>query len=77
VIAMLVLHEMDDSTRMGSLDEMKRVLKPNGRILLIDFHPGPLQPLQGWIILGFRYHGLHPWFFTLFPFGEFQLTPEL
>jgi ubiquinone/menaquinone biosynthesis C-methylase UbiE len=46
---MLVLHEMGHSTRIDVLAEMKRVLKENGRILLIDFHPGPIQPFQGWL----------------------------
>jgi hypothetical protein len=27
---------------------MQRVLKPDGRMLLIDFRPGPYQPLKGW-----------------------------
>ena len=49
IISMLSLHEMAEQTRSGVLSEMKRVLKDDGRILLIDFHPGPYQPLQGWI----------------------------
>jgi ubiquinone/menaquinone biosynthesis C-methylase UbiE len=49
VISMLTLHEMSPETRSSVLNEMKRVLKDNGRLLLIDFHPGPYQPLQGWI----------------------------
>jgi len=49
IISMLSLHEMSPGTRSGVLSEIKRVLKPDGRILLIDFHPGPYQPLQGWI----------------------------
>ena len=49
VISMLSLHEMSPETRSGVLNETKRVLKPDGRILLIDFHPGPYQPLQGWV----------------------------
>lgn len=48
-LCMLSLHEMGGQTRSGVLSEMKRVLKEEGRILLIDFHPGPYQPLQGWI----------------------------
>jgi len=48
-ISMLSLHEMSPETRSGVLNETKRVLKPDGRILLIDFHPGPYQPLQGWV----------------------------
>jgi demethylmenaquinone methyltransferase/2-methoxy-6-polyprenyl-1,4-benzoquinol methylase len=49
VISMLSLHEMSPETRSEVLNETKRVLKPDGRILLIDFHPGPYQPLQGWV----------------------------
>ena len=44
----LVLHEMPQTTRSAVLNEIKRVIKPDGRILLIDFHPGPIQPLKGW-----------------------------
>jgi ubiquinone/menaquinone biosynthesis C-methylase UbiE len=49
VISMLTLHEMSPSSRSAVLTEMKRVIKGDGRILLIDFHPGPYQPLEGWI----------------------------
>jgi ubiquinone/menaquinone biosynthesis C-methylase UbiE len=48
VISMLTLHEMSLKTRSLVLEEIKRVTKNDGRILLIDFHPGPYQPLQGW-----------------------------
>lgn len=49
VISMLSLHEMSPETCSLVLSEIKRVLKNNGKILLIDFNPGPYQPLQGWI----------------------------
>jgi ubiquinone/menaquinone biosynthesis C-methylase UbiE len=49
ILSMLSLHEMSPETRSAVLNEMKRVLKDDGRILLIDFHTGPYQPLQGWI----------------------------
>ena len=48
VLSMLTLHGMPLETRMGALSEMKRMLKPAGRLLLIDFHPGPYRPIQGW-----------------------------
>ena len=48
VISMLVLHEMDQASRVPAIGEMKRVLKQNGRMLLIDFHPGPYRFLKGW-----------------------------
>jgi len=49
VISMLLLHEISPETRSSVLNEVKRILKVNGRILLIDYHPGPYQPMQGWI----------------------------
>jgi len=48
-ISMLTLHEMVPKVRSAAVEEIKRVLKPDGRLLLIDFHPGPYQPFQGWI----------------------------
>jgi ubiquinone/menaquinone biosynthesis C-methylase UbiE len=48
VIGMLVLHEMEDRTREDVLDEMKRVVKVDGKILLIDFHAGSPRPIRGW-----------------------------
>ena len=49
IITMLSLHEMSPETRSAAIEEMKRVLKDGGHILLVDFNPGPIQPLQGWI----------------------------
>jgi ubiquinone/menaquinone biosynthesis C-methylase UbiE len=49
IVCMLVLHEMDQRMRMSVIAEMKRVLKTEGHILLIDFHAGPARPLKGWL----------------------------
>ena len=49
VISMLTLHEMSTETRRAVVGEIQRVVQDDGRILLIDFHPGPYEPLQGWI----------------------------
>jgi ubiquinone/menaquinone biosynthesis C-methylase UbiE len=48
IVSMLVLHEMDHTVRLAVLEEMKRVLKPDGRILLIDFNPGKPASFKGW-----------------------------
>ena len=45
--SMFALHEMRPDARSRVLAEMKRVIKADGRILLIDFHPGPIQTLEG------------------------------
>jgi len=49
VLSMLVLHEMDQDTRLSTIAEMKRVLKNDGQILLIDFHAGRARFLKGWV----------------------------
>ncbi len=49
VLAATVLHEMGPEVRGTVLDEMKRVLRPDGRMLLIDFEVGPVRPLRGWL----------------------------
>jgi demethylmenaquinone methyltransferase/2-methoxy-6-polyprenyl-1,4-benzoquinol methylase len=46
-IAMLTLHEMPGSIRPRVMAEMRRVLKPDGELLLVDFHPGPLRFPKG------------------------------
>ncbi|OGU68068.1 MAG: hypothetical protein A3H45_14670 [Ignavibacteria bacterium RIFCSPLOWO2_02_FULL_55_14] len=40
---------MDPASRARGIDEMKRVLKEDGYILLIDFHPGPYHFFKGWL----------------------------
>ena len=42
-----VLHEMSQKIRKEVLAEAKRVLKENGRILVIDFHPGSIKKFRG------------------------------
>jgi demethylmenaquinone methyltransferase/2-methoxy-6-polyprenyl-1,4-benzoquinol methylase len=49
IIMSTVLHEMPHSVRSAVINESKRTLKEDGRMLLIDFHPGPIRPLKGWL----------------------------
>lgn len=48
VICMLALHEMDEQIRRSVIAEIRRVVKSDGRILLIDFHAGNPRPFKGW-----------------------------
>lgn len=48
VISMLALHEMPRKIRPQVMNEMVRVLKQEGRILLIDYHPGSISFPKGW-----------------------------
>jgi ubiquinone/menaquinone biosynthesis C-methylase UbiE len=50
VLLTTVLHEMAPLVRLRVLNEARRVLKESGRILIIDFHPGPLKGVKGRII---------------------------
>jgi ubiquinone/menaquinone biosynthesis C-methylase UbiE len=49
VTCMLTLHEMAADDRPRVLAECRRVAKPGGRILLIDFHYGPFSFPRGWL----------------------------
>ena len=49
IIMSTVLHEMPREVRAVVINEAKRTIKEDGRILLIDFHPGPIRPLKGWL----------------------------
>ncbi len=52
VLAATVVHEMAPRDREAALGEMKRVLRPGGRILLIDFTSGRARPVRGWATRG-------------------------
>jgi ubiquinone/menaquinone biosynthesis C-methylase UbiE len=47
ILSSTVLHEMSPQVRSDVLKETKRILKNDGRLLIIDFHPGPLKKLKG------------------------------
>jgi ubiquinone/menaquinone biosynthesis C-methylase UbiE len=49
VTGILTLHEMPNQIRSTVLSEVVRVMKPDGRILLIDYHPGPIRFPKGWM----------------------------
>jgi ubiquinone/menaquinone biosynthesis C-methylase UbiE len=45
-----VLHEIPFIDRGQILDEMQRVLKPGGAILVIDFQPRPYRGIEGLVV---------------------------
>ncbi len=49
VTIVLVLHEMPPMLRSAVLQECRRVVKPGGRIMLMDYHFGPYPPPRGWL----------------------------
>ena len=50
VTMVLVLHEVPALLRPAVLSECKRVLKADGRILLLDFHFGPYSFPRGYLL---------------------------
>ena len=53
VIAMFLLHDMPSEIRPAVMREMIRVTKEEGRILIIDFHPGQIRFLRDWMVKAF------------------------
>ena len=49
VITMMTLHEISHTTRLKICDEMIRVLKKDGRILAVDYHPSNQIFPKGWM----------------------------
>jgi demethylmenaquinone methyltransferase/2-methoxy-6-polyprenyl-1,4-benzoquinol methylase len=49
VTALLTLHEMPSDVRAAVMAEMVRVVAPEGRLLLIDYHSGPVRFPRGWL----------------------------
>ncbi|NOY54719.1 MAG: methyltransferase domain-containing protein [Actinobacteria bacterium] len=45
-----VLHELPHADRVAVMGEMRRVLKPEGRILVVDFLPGPYRGLKALLV---------------------------
>lgn len=49
VVLSVALHEISGPTRSAEINESKRVLKKNGRILVIDYDAGPTRFPKGWM----------------------------
>lgn len=49
ILLSTVLHEMSAEVRINVLNEARRIVKNEGRILVIDFHTGPIKGIKGLI----------------------------
>ncbi len=49
VTVVLTLHEMPTAMRTEVVRECRRVTKPEGHVMLIDYHDGPYPFLRGWL----------------------------
>jgi ubiquinone/menaquinone biosynthesis C-methylase UbiE len=48
VLSFLTLHEMPPAVRTPVMKEIVRVAGADGKVLLIDYHPGPIRFPTGW-----------------------------
>jgi ubiquinone/menaquinone biosynthesis C-methylase UbiE len=47
VLLFFLLHEQPEHVRRGTVAEAMRVVKPGGKVVIVDYHkPGPLHPLR-------------------------------
>jgi ubiquinone/menaquinone biosynthesis C-methylase UbiE len=49
IMLVTVLHEVSPATRGAIVAECRRVVKPGGRILVLDYHTGPYRFPRGWL----------------------------
>ena len=49
VTVTLAFHEMPNQTRSAVMNEIRRVIKCNSRVLVIDYNLGPLTFPKGWL----------------------------
>ena len=49
ILMSMMLHELPEATRSAVIAEAKRVLKADGCILVLEYHPGPLRFPRGWL----------------------------
>lgn len=47
VIFSLFLHQLDPRGRSAALGEAMRAASPGGRVLVVDFHAGPIESIKG------------------------------
>jgi ubiquinone/menaquinone biosynthesis C-methylase UbiE len=49
ILMSMVLHEMSAEMRSAVIAEAKRVVRANGGIIVLEYHPGPLHFPRGWL----------------------------
>jgi ubiquinone/menaquinone biosynthesis C-methylase UbiE len=52
IVSSMMFHEVSDDLRAAILADAKRVLKPDGVMVITDFHSGPISFPGGWFHCG-------------------------
>jgi len=55
VLISMVIHEITQEARLLLLREARRLTRRSGRLLVTDYHPGPLRPTKGWFFRGLTF----------------------
>lgn len=75
VLLFFLLHEQPESVRRATLAEAWRVLKPGGKLVIVEYHrPAPLHPLRALMRQVFR--KLEPYAMELWLHGLESFMPE-
>lgn len=75
VLLFFLLHEQPAHVRRATLAEVMRVVKPGGRIIIVDYHrPAPLHPLR--LLMRAVFHKLEPYAMELWENGLESYLPH-
>ena len=74
VLLFFLLHEQPEHVRCGTLAEAMRVVKPGGRIVIVDYHrPAKLHPLR--LLMTGVFHKLEPYAMDLWQHEVEEFLP--
>ncbi len=70
VLSSLMMHHLPEELKRQGLAEIARVLKPGGRLLILDFQPRQTLGTQSWIKRHVRQQGSHAFLAQLLHAGK-------